>query len=1374
MKRLIVRDAKLICAALAAVLLSGSSPAFAEQSGTVSLKIDTAGKPAADGTPVSGGVPFPIGAIATVDHLRLKTVQGSEVPANYRSLVNWPDGSVKSALVSFVPTPQAGDTYPDLVLEFGPSVSHSTAGPVQVTQDAQSLTVTNGVMKLQFSKQRFTVLEQAWADLDSDGSFGSTEQLLSAPADLIVVDRKSGNSFKSSLWTAADGYTIKLVEAGPSRVTLLLEGRLKGVNGALTKDNDATLAQAKVWLSIFGNSPVIHAQTTIVDTKSRPTETFSGKVMDLDAIVLDLPTVLTGSTYAAGGESGAVYQGSVANESFVLQDATANFSTGQFSYGFSYSGVGSGAKAPGWMDISTPSRGITLGLRHFWQTYPHKLSAASDGHVQMHFVPQESNTSFWTVYPGVGKTYEGFLDLHAGSYNALIKQRAELMLATPILKVDNAWASASRVFGELSPPSAYTNSWETKMQNQYNCTVLRSGCSIYPQLYGQRDFGDSEAGYGTRSDGTFFPEYNDGHYEDAHGQLLQYVRDGKRGWFDYAVTTARHHYDLDVMHTQNPVRYPNYPAGMIHWHGTSEHEGVNIELGHAVPGGLDEYYYLTGDPRALEVIREQGDWIEYWARGGGRIAPERSNDVVGWEEYERVGAWTLYTVIKSYEATGDPKYLEGASILAKNTIDWWKMPQDHIVFNPSRTLDTTQPPKDQALFYERTDWTKGTGYPLATLRVANCSQTSAQLTNLPYQTHAPIAWMSGLLQMALIRYYEDLKQIGGTFSATVQYRGQPTQITIDSPTMREMLIQLVNTVVEYNYMGGSEFHSKYPFLANLTYKGFVYSVCPERDPRVTAGSQYLIWTLLYVSSFQPSEISSLWQDKWAAMQAKWRKISQDQYKAYVVNRTGGDTSANGAGEMLALPYAMARLESLGLLTASGGTTPPPPGGSGGGTTPPPPAPAPSASSDPAYQVTIADGNRFLTNPMVDLKIVAPTAAGEMNISTTGFGQGTWQQIATEVHGLILPAGAGAKTIFAQFRNSSGTALASLKTSVILLDATGTVQNAELLLNDAQDTYVFSNSTSSNFAEQSTLTAGKYDVGYDNIALLGFPVPALPAGASVQVKAAKLDVYLTDNTRNTGQYLAPYEITSNWDENSVTWGNKPSLASSAMGADLLFSGRSEAPRIKTFTLDPAVLQQWVQNPTAARGIALKGAGLPGLTSVQLTSAEAFNASADRRPALTLTVDITFSDTAAPVISGVQAASIGETQATIQWSTDEPANGSVAYGVTTAYGQQGAPQASFSTTHAIVLNGLSGNTAYHVRVSSSDAAGNATNAPDFVFSTTGVVLGDVNRDGVVSIADLQPLLSQLMGISPPTPQTADVNADGKVTVSDVQTLINFLAQ
>ena len=290
--------------ALAALWLAMAAlPAAAEQTGAITLKVDTAGNPAAAGTPVSSGVPFPRGWVTSVDHLRLETTQGSEIPANYWKLVAWPDGSVKSALISFVPAP-SGDTYPNVVLRYGSAVSHSASGPVQVTEDAGALTVTTDVLKLKFSKTRFSILEQAWTDTNGDGSFDAGEQWLTGPADLAVLDRKTTKTFRSSLWTSGDGYAPKLVEAGPRKVTLLLEGRLKGEGGAVTADGDATLTQAKVWLSIYGGSSLVHVQTTLVDTKSRPTETFSDRILKITSISLDVPLTLDNASYAAGGESG--------------------------------------------------------------------------------------------------------------------------------------------------------------------------------------------------------------------------------------------------------------------------------------------------------------------------------------------------------------------------------------------------------------------------------------------------------------------------------------------------------------------------------------------------------------------------------------------------------------------------------------------------------------------------------------------------------------------------------------------------------------------------------------------------------------------------------------------------------------------------------------------------------------------------------------------------------------------------------------------------------------------------------------------------------------------------------------------------------------
>lgn len=1348
--------------------------ARAESSGSVALRVDAAGKPAASGTPVGGGVPFPLGVVSTVEHLRLKTAQGSEVPAHYRLLSSWPDGSVKAALISLVPAPSI-DRYDDLVLDYGPTVSHSGSGPVQVSQDSQQLTITAGLLRVRLSKQRFTVLEQAWTDLDADGAFSASEQWLAAPADLVIEDRKTGSAFRSSLWTSTDGYAPRLIEVSPRQVTVLLEGRVKGVGGALTVDGDATILQAKVWLTVAADSSVVRLQTTLVDTKSRPTETFSDRILKLSRIAVEIPTTLTGANYAAGGENSTVYQGAVGSGAHLLQDGTASFST-TFSHTFSYSGVGSGAGAPGWMDVSMASRGLMVGLRHFWQTYPHKLAMTGGGVFHLDFLPSESDSYFYTVYPGVGKTYEAFLDLHAGAFGTNVRRRAELMLAQPMLIAsDPAWYTKSKVFGPLSPRSTLTGDWEVRVERQYNCTVLRQGCSIYPLPYGQRNFGDYQQGFGTSSSGGYFPIYGDGHYEDAHGLLLQFARSGDRRWFDAAQPMARHHYDLDVMHAQNPPRYPGYPPGMIHWHGTNEHEGVNIELGHVVPGGLDEYYYLTGDWRALEVIREQGDWVEYWARAGrGRIAPEKSGDGIGLEEYERVGAWTLYTVLKAYEVTGDPKYWEGASILAKNTVDWWRMPQDHIVFD-SRTLDLTRPPQEQAAYYQRSDWTQGNGYPLPTLRVANCPQSSAPINNYAYQTHAAIGWMSGLLQTALIRYYQDLEPLGGSYSASVQYRGSATPISVDAATMREMFIQMAKFLVDYNYLGAPDFPSKYPWLKDYDYNHFIYSVCPGRDPRSTDGGTYLQWPLLFVSSFTTDQVSTRWQSQWSQLQTTFRTIAMRQYQKYVVDGILQLTGYNGVPDLWNEPFAIAQMEALGLLDGSTPLPSPTPSPSPSPSPSPTPAPAPAPSGSdttlPPYQVLVNDGNPFITDPSIVLKITAPSAATEVNVSPSGYGQGSWQAV-DQVHGIELPPGAGAKTLYVQFRDSTGALLASLMKSLVLLEA-GFSGEVPLVINDAQDTHLFQNKSDSNYGGQTSVVFGTYATGYDYWGLLSFAVPAAPAGLSITVQAAMLSVYLTDNTRNTSQVIAPRQPLADWNENTVTWNARPALAATAMGSGLTFTSRSEINRWKTFTLDPVVVQSWFHDAQArARGMALVGEGTPGLTSLQVVASEAMSATEDRRPQLALRLVVSVADSTAPVIREVQVTALGERSATVQWTTDEPADGLVAYGTTTAYGMSAPAQTSFSTSHAVELSGLNSLTSYHARITSRDAAGNQALSADITFTTTGVRPGDLNSDGVVTMADLPLLVGQLLGISATTPATADVNADGRVTIADVQTLVNLL--
>lgn len=105
-----------------------------------------------------------------------------------------------------------------------------------------------------------------------------------------------------------------------------------------------------------------------------------------------------------------------------------------------------------------------------------------------------------------------------------------------------------------------------------------------------------------------------------------------------------------------------------------------------------------------------------------------------------------------------------------------------------------------------------------------------------------------------------------------------------------------------------------------------------------------------------------------------------------------------------------------------------------------------------------------------------------------------------------------------------------------------------------------------------------------------------------------------------------------------------------------------------------------------------------------------------------------DTSAPVISRVQASSVGVSTAVVTWTTNEPSDSQVDYGVTTAYGSSSPLDSALVTTHSVALTGLTDATTYHLRVRSRDAAGNLavaapTLAPPFstLWDTTAVANG-----------------------------------------------------
>ncbi len=92
-----------------------------------------------------------------------------------------------------------------------------------------------------------------------------------------------------------------------------------------------------------------------------------------------------------------------------------------------------------------------------------------------------------------------------------------------------------------------------------------------------------------------------------------------------------------------------------------------------------------------------------------------------------------------------------------------------------------------------------------------------------------------------------------------------------------------------------------------------------------------------------------------------------------------------------------------------------------------------------------------------------------------------------------------------------------------------------------------------------------------------------------------------------------------------------------------------------------------------------------------------------------------DTNAPVISNITSLSLGTTEATLVWTTDELAVSHLEYGTTTRYGTQPTLSASALIAHTAILTGLAANTTYYYCIHATDLFGNTANSCGHSFTT-----------------------------------------------------------
>lgn len=164
-----------------------------------------------------------------------------------------------------------------------------------------------------------------------------------------------------------------------------------------------------------------------------------------------------------------------------------------------------------------------------------------------------------------------------------------------------------------------------------------------------------------------------------------------------------------------------------------------------------------------------------------------------------------------------------------------------------------------------------------------------------------------------------------------------------------------------------------------------------------------------------------------------------------------------------------------------------------------------------------------------------------------------------------------------------------------------------------------------------------------------------------------------------------------------------------------------------------------------------------------------------------------DRTPPVISAVRNGPVVKRiflESIIFWDTDEPATGSVEYGLSPQYGSRTALDETLKAHHEITLSGLEKGKVYHYRVISRDLLENRSVSKDFVFDTSKVLSGfpadtqTTESELIVSLAlkrsDLF-ILDAALGLHIETTKPAKVTVEYlKVKDADISGLLSYSGQ
>jgi len=605
--------------------------------------------------PVTLGIPFPQNALKNEHELRLE-IDGAPVFLQTRTMLTWPDGSVKWVLLDFQADLRVGrDSRCRLFYGDGVAPEQREETAITVRRNGDGLEISTGPLT-------FTVTTSGTFLLHSV-SFAGREVV---PAGAL----------QSNLRVDGQTYELRvtqpplLEEEGPLRAVVKIEGRAVAADGSTAFDATARIyawaghPTLKIYLTLtnripqrlvhleewqmrlrptlgpdrdgflVSSAPTGHRRAFVdelidgrrslrVDLVDMPFGPWEPAARDMDEETPEQPRRASPQCTVRPGDHGEAESTHPGADWHTLVPAAAVLSDGQITASF-------------W-------------CRRFWHSAPKEVELTTAG-IDLYLYPAWAGPLEW--YRGVARTHELLLDFRPGP-----PDRDERLAFTCGFEKEPApqvatrnWMVDSDAFGPLFryQPEKY-RWWEY---------ILRAGL----QKHTFNVQSDPLMGFSFFDYGDFWRTGRGGQWynnemDKGYGLILQMVRTGYSIVMEHVEPIIHHQLDVDTIHDAEE----DWQIGAQRYHFAKHGAMLGPSLCHEWIDGPLFFYLLTGYRRAEEVALARA---EHFCR-----AIERGEHRI--KTLTRVAGYPLMALSRMYENYRDEKYLAICDQIL-NWLDEWR------------------------------------------------------------------------------------------------------------------------------------------------------------------------------------------------------------------------------------------------------------------------------------------------------------------------------------------------------------------------------------------------------------------------------------------------------------------------------------------------------------------------------------------------------------------------------------------------------------------------------------------------------------------------------------------------------------------------------